>query len=137
MEDALYLYAYLDKEARNNFIGTLHKIDAGYQKGYGYYPSIYTALTAYFSGSDILKYNRSLASGSLVAIQSRKKTISFLSGEYKKITNDPKGITNLLKKAEVNYIVWDKNKNPEWDLSVIPGLKEIVASNNIYLYAFK
>ncbi|QQG42865.1 MAG: hypothetical protein HYW15_01505 [Candidatus Giovannonibacteria bacterium] len=115
MKDALYLYAYLDKEARGDFAGALYKIDAGgVKKAYGrHYSSIYTAL-------------------------SREKTIDLLSGEYKKIVDNPEGIINILKKAEVNYIVWDKNTNPEWDLSPLANnLQEIAASNNIYLYALK
>ncbi|OGF64226.1 hypothetical protein A2661_00580 [Candidatus Giovannonibacteria bacterium RIFCSPHIGHO2_01_FULL_45_24] len=115
MKDALYVYAYLDKEARGDFAGALYKIDAGgIKKAYGrHYSSIYAAL-------------------------SREKTIDLLSGEYKKIVDDPEGIINILKKADVNYIVWDKNTNPEWDLSPLADkLQEIAASNNIYLYALK
>ncbi|OGF62472.1 hypothetical protein A2926_01960 [Candidatus Giovannonibacteria bacterium RIFCSPLOWO2_01_FULL_44_40] len=41
---------------------------------------------------------------------------------------------NLLKKYGVNYIVWDKNRNPEWDLSFIKNLRPVTSYNNIYLF---
>jgi len=44
------------------------------------------------------------------------------------------GVINILNQRGVNYIIWDKNKNPEWDLSFIKNLKEIVSYNGIFLY---
>ncbi len=43
-------------------------------------------------------------------------------------------ITDILKRHQVKYIVWDKNKNPEWDLSILRGLREVLVYRNIYVY---
>lgn len=140
--DALYVYMFLDKSTRDDFAQRLREVDAaggelGGKDGNSFYPLIYFFVAGFNSGFDYDEYTIRVASGDPEAIQSREKTIAFLSGEYKKIVSDPEGITNILKKAEVNYIVWDKNKNPGWDLNVVPGIQEVAAANNIYLYAFK
>lgn len=46
----------------------------------------------------------------------------------------PEEVTNILKRHQVKYIVWDKNRNPEWDLSGLRGLREVMAYRNIYVY---
>lgn len=49
----------------------------------------------------------------------------------------PEDIADILKRHQVKYIVWDKNKNPEWDLSILPGLQERLAYRNIYVYTIQ
>ena len=58
-----------------------------------------------------------------------------MNEEYEKMVSGNNGINELLKKYDVNYIIWDKNMDQEWDLSVIKGLKQVASHNNIYLYS--
>ena len=94
----------------------------------------YISLESYESGLRFWDYNQKALAGDPYIISLRKIFLTELALEYRRIISKPNGIKNILKEAGVNYIVWDKNKNPEWDLSVISGLKEIVSLNNIYLY---
>ncbi|OGF64225.1 hypothetical protein A2661_00575 [Candidatus Giovannonibacteria bacterium RIFCSPHIGHO2_01_FULL_45_24] len=138
--DSLYVYMYLDKDARDNFLGRLRDVDAGYgvggEWGTSFYPLIYFFVAGFNSGFDYEEYGFRLAKGDPAVIKSRAEMSALLFREYQKVAS-PEGIAGILKKGEVNYIVWDKNKNPEWDLSPLSeNLREVAASNNIYLYAF-
>lgn len=46
----------------------------------------------------------------------------------------PEDVADILKRHKVKYVVWDKNRNPEWDLSILRGLREVLAYRNIYVY---
>lgn len=46
-------------------------------------------------------------------------------------------VADILKRHQVKYIVWDKNRNPEWDLSILTGLREVLAYRNIYVYTIQ
>lgn len=45
-----------------------------------------------------------------------------------------KEVIDILKRHKVKYVVWDKNRNPEWDLSILRGLQEVLVYRNIYVY---
>ena len=125
IKDAFYVYSYLDKKSRNNLTGAAP------------YLNIYQALEGYESGLDESDYNRKRAAGDEAILKERSELLRKLSREYGAITAKKNGITNLLKTYGVAYIVWDKSKNPDWDLSVIGGLEEAVFSKDIYLYKLK
>jgi len=44
---------------------------------------------------------------------------------------------NLLKKYKLDYIVWDKNREPEWNLHKYPELMRIYDIDGIEIYTFK
>ncbi|MBI5728700.1 MAG: hypothetical protein HY983_00435 [Candidatus Magasanikbacteria bacterium] len=136
--DALYVYAYLDKETRNDFVARLKRSD--YESGPGdygddrQYPFIYRFLTSYWSGFSPNAYSFGLAAQNPVVMAKRDEGLSRLFDGYKKVASS-QGIMDILKKSEVNYIVWDRNQNPTWDLSFLKGkLQELVVSNGVYLY---
>ncbi|KKT57848.1 MAG: hypothetical protein UW81_C0004G0021 [Candidatus Giovannonibacteria bacterium GW2011_GWC2_44_9] len=140
-KEALYVYLFLNKKSRNDFTGYINKLmspgapqpSAAYRSIY-YDIESYISLESYESGLRFWDYNQKALAGDPYIISLRKIFLTELALEYRRIISKPNGIKNILKEAGVNYIVWDKNKNPEWDLSVISGLKEIVSLNNIYLY---
>lgn len=101
--DALFVYVYLNREARDDFLG-------------------------WAARSEIYKYIESYNSSF-----NDKKTLADLSKKYDQLRAKPAGIESLLGKYSVNYIVWDKNMHPEWDLSFL-NLRTLVTHNNIYLY---
>ncbi|MDP3935236.1 MAG: hypothetical protein Q8Q46_03415 [Candidatus Giovannonibacteria bacterium] len=104
-EDAFFVYTYLNKEARDDFIGWAPR-------------------------SEIYKYIEGYNS----SLNNDEYRLANLSKKYDQLRAKPAGIEKLLAKYGVRYIVWDKNKHPEWDLSSIKNLKEAAVFNNIYLY---
>lgn len=134
LKDALFVYTYLNQEATDDFAGYLEKISIGNESKDNLYRNLYRNLEGLWSGFDYYIYRNKLNSNDSEIIQKRPEIINRLNEEYNKIMINNNGIDVLLKKYGVKYIVWDKNKNPEWDLSSLQNLKEIVCSNNICLY---
>jgi len=133
-KDALFVYLYLNKEARDDFRGYLEKIGEDKRIKGSYYNLLYRNLESYWSGFDFYDYLDKIKTNDQALIEKRPPIISRLSEEYNETVAKDNGIDSLLKKYEIKYIVWDKNKNPEWDLSVLENLKEIICNNNICLY---
>lgn len=132
-KDALFVYSYLNKESRDNFSGYFEKIE-NYESKRSFYQGLYRNLEGYWSGYSFYEYNNKIVIDDKGLIQKRPAIINQLNEEYEKTVLENNGIDGLLKKYGVNYIVWDKNKNPEWDLTTIRGLKQVAQNNNIYLY---
>jgi len=134
-KDALFVYTYFNKEARNNFNGYLNEVANVKEVKGSYYRLLFRNLEGFWSGFDFYTYMDKIAKGDEELIRKRPAVISRLSEEYsEKLLNDNKGINKLLREYGVNYIVWDKNLDPKWDLSPIQGLEQIANYNNIYLY---
>jgi hypothetical protein len=136
-KDALFVYLYLNRASRNNFIGYLTKVGdnhASQVDSQKLYRNLFRNLEGYWSGYSYYEYNHRIGSDDQDLNKKRPDIIAGLYKEYNQAVND-EGINSLLKKYGVNYIVWDMNKNPDWDLSAISGLKQIVSNNNIYLYS--
>ena len=133
LKDALYVYAYLNKEARNNFSGFINEIMADNESSISP-KAIYKNIEGMESGLNQSDYLKNKINDKAFIIPLRKKILDSLSLEYRRINNS-KQMNAMLKKYGVNYIVWDKNIYPEWDLSGLDDLREIARSNNIYLYS--
>ena len=135
-KDALFVYLYLNKESRNDLAGYLAKIgDNG--APWSYYQDLFRNLEGYWSGYDYYEYHDKIKKNDQELNRKRPEIIDQLNKEYNETVLKNGGFDKLLKKYGVNYVVWDKNKNPEWDISVIPGLKQLIKSNDIYLYELK
>jgi len=134
--DSLLVYLYLNKDARGDFSGYISKIMADDSVG-SFYKEDYKNIEGYLSGFDYYEYNKKLAAGDGVIKEIREKTLQLLNNRYAAVNSYEGGITGLLKKYGVNYIVWDKNNHPEWDLSFIDNKEEMAKSNNIILYKIK
>lgn len=135
MKDALYIYYFLNKEARNDFSGYLAKLAADNRARGTYYQILYRNLEGLHSGYDYYAYQKKLVNNDGALVAGREKMISQLTKEYEETVLKDNGINKILKKYGVNYLVWDKNKNPEWDLSGLADLNEATNNNNIYLYS--
>lgn len=132
IRDALFAHMYLNKDARGNFTDYINGEMRDLAK-YSYYRDLYQHLEGYWSGFDFYEYQRRVAQGDELIADKRQKIISDLAREYEAMTRDGDNIKNILKKYGVNYILWDKNRQPEWDLSFMK-LRPLLAHNNIYLY---
>lgn len=135
LKDALFVYYYLNKKARNNFGDYLTKIGQD-TKGRGtYYSLFFRDLEGYWSGYDYYVYMNKIRNDDKELAGKRPEIIARLNDEYTETVLENNGINKLLRKYSVNYLVWDKNQNPEWDLSGIKGLKQLYSYNNIFLYS--
>lgn len=45
-------------------------------------------------------------------------------------------LNDLFHEYRIDYFVWDRNKNPEWNLNKINYLKKVFSNNNIDIYEF-
>lgn len=134
-KDALFVYLYLNKESRNNFSGYINmEMKRPLEQFDTPYRVLYYDIERYKSGLETGDYLHKLLTNDPSVASLRKRILTPLALEYEQIAGRQNGIKDILKEAGVNYILWDKNRNPEWDLFVLSGLKEIVSSNNIYLY---
>ena len=129
--DMLYVYAYLNKEARGNFAGYLRGVMSD-GADYSFYKGLYGFIEGFSSGMDYYDYIYKAKADKNVIGPHRERLISELSQKYSQLTANG-GVAGLLNKYGVKYIVWDKNKNPEWDLSFL-NLELLIAHNNIDLY---
>lgn len=132
-KDALFVSLYLNKDTRNNFVNYLYAVMADTNCN-SYYKWFYVDLEGYWSGLEFFDYKAAFEANNGILVETRQKTISTLFQEYSTLISESDNIKELIRKYGVNYVVWDRNYHPEWDLSVISGLKEVISSNNIYLY---
>ncbi len=130
-KDTLYLYTYLNPETRQDFSGYIKKMMA--EPGASAYRSLYENIEGYWSGLDFYRYQYHAVRNDEWIKAEREKTLAILTPEYQKVATDQQ-MAVLLRSYGVSYIIWDKNLNPEWDLSFIKGLEEIASNQNIYLY---
>lgn len=134
IKDAFFVYAYLNKNSRNNFSGYIVQMMEDDDDN-SYLKSDYKNIEGFWSGYDYYAYKNKIAANDQELKQERLEIVDRLNKEYNEAMLKNDGINKLLKKYEVNYVVWDKNISPEWDLSGIQGLKQVVSYNNIYLYS--
>lgn len=126
--DALYVYLYLNKDARGNVADYLRKM-TGDATDNSFYKRIYRHVEGFSSGLNYYDYAYKAVNNDNIIGPHREQLITKFSKEYAGIN-----VNDLLLKYGVTYIVWDKNRNPEWDVLFIPNLQEVVSYNNIYLY---
>ena len=67
-------------------------------------------------------------------MKQRDILLASMNAEYRELSKDSRNVENLLQSYGINYIVWDKDKNPEWDLSFIRGLKKVFSYSNFEIY---
>lgn len=132
-KDALFVYVYLNKNARADFARYLND-SLNTENGNGDTDLYGRYVEEYLSGFTRYTYRNHLAQKDPVLLRRRQEIIAELNDEYKKLTANPNNVVDLLKKYEVGYIVWDEQKHPEWDLSFIGGQKEILNNQGIHVY---
>jgi len=132
-KDALYVYMFLDKNGRDNFSSYIKNAMADLNR----FPNpenVYLLLEGASSGFDFYTYMYKHGHNDPEILRQREALIASLASEYEKILKEGYGIMPLLKKYNVNHVVWDENQNPEWDLSALRDLKEVINNNGLHLY---
>lgn len=135
MNHALFVYVYLNKTARGNFAGFINSIMDNPQKDLlSLYREPYKAIEGYSSGLDFFDYQSAVATRDEGVRQHREATIAELDREYKQLSADSRNVERLLQRYGVNYVVWDKEKNPEWDFSFIRNQEKVFSQGNFEIY---
>lgn len=134
-KNSLCVYLYLNKNSRDYFYG----IDKGKKQSYPDPESCcgetYKGLESFESGlSDLLTYRRMEESGDQFIARSKEKTKTNLLATCKNIAGDDERVMEILRKYGVNYIVWDKNLDPNWDPFFINDLKLVFSDKSVDLY---
>ncbi len=134
MKETLFVYSYLNKNSRYYFSGFLRtRLD--HQKEPSMYLDLYQNLEGYWSGLDYYDYYYRSVRREPFVLAHREKTMSRLEEEYTQLVRDEKNINDILKKFGVNYLLWDRNRQPEWDLSFLGSeIHLLLDHNNISLY---
>lgn len=129
LRDTLFVYSYLNNKSRNDIVSYLRAPG----NKLSFYWTIYETLEGYSSGLAYFDYYKKSAAKDPLISGQRERLMASLAGEYERLAKNNAAIKQLLKKYGVAYIVWDKGKYPEWDLSFL-NLSEAVSSDNIFLY---
>jgi hypothetical protein len=136
MKDALIVPMLLNRDARKDIRGFLRRA-AEYRLTSDFYSHTYHAIEGFASGDDYPAYRRRVDSKDPSLAPHRDALIEEIATEADAIAADPEGLKNLLSRYGVTYVVWDERRYPEWDLSVLPTLREIISSDGLRLYRFK
>jgi len=144
IKDALYVYTYINKQKRDSLSDYVREVGNPRYKlnqEESAYRDIYLSLEGLSSGLTISDYYKKLINNDPEILKKREQMLYELDLEYSIIKKRKNGIEDLLKSYGIDYIVHDKNLYPEWDISVLGGLREVIVSNpptgqagNIYLY---
>jgi hypothetical protein len=145
-KDAFFVYLHLNRLARRDTMEFLRNAHNGRRNLFDAYhqdsitmdqsSQIFYHLESFLSGSnDALEYAQRLAKNDPALLAKRNDVDVLLMEEYKKNTETTADWLRLLKRGNIAYIVWDKNLNPNWDVSVVPCLSLVMDYHNIFLYA--
>ncbi|MDP2684185.1 MAG: hypothetical protein Q8P20_03945 [bacterium] len=132
-KDALYIYMYLNSDARVDFKGYIDTVmtDKTINNPYKW---TYAHIEGYASGLDYYTYTAKMNRNDEDILRNRSSVLDPLVEGYNILASTENGPIDLIKKYGVNYIVWNKNLYPEWDLSFIKEKEELISYNNIFLY---
>lgn len=139
--DVLFLYAVIDGKERiafeKDFVGHVNSfmLEPKYESKIN---RLYGNIEGLTSGMDYYAYENKKKNIDLIG-DHRAKIVGDLSKIYYEnwMSNNYENINSILKKYSVEYIVWDKNINPDWDLSIIRNIEEVYNENDIFLYHIK
>lgn len=134
LQEALELHLFLTKDARRDPIGYLSRVIGTSTASTNENVYLYTALEGLMSGYDFYAYERALQGGEKSFGGVRERLMEEIATDYKQHFSDVGSVSVLLEERGVQYVLWDKVKYPDWDLSVFPTLKELVSNGTLTLY---
>ena len=134
MQEALELHLYLNKDARKDPVGYLERALAKGVSAQNTYVNLYIDLEGLRSGHDYYGYQRILKAGEVSFGGLRERLMKEIVSDYETRFRDPERLRTLLKERNVRYVLWDRENYPEWDLSVLGHIEELVSSDGLVLY---
>jgi hypothetical protein len=137
LKEALFVYSYLNRDARNNFSGYLKK-SLNESKGDGQMiADLYRFIEGYEAGVDYYQYFEMTKIGNNQKIaEVRAWLLPALSAEYRLFSSNRRNVVGLLKKYGVGYVLWDEERFPNWDLTALGPLKALGPKGSVNLYEF-
>ena len=130
--DALAIFLYLNTDARRGPRAYLIK-ELG-SEGTSLYERIYRDIEVYYSGKGLHEYTLWSESGNVGFARYRSALLASFMRRYESLLKDPLGFEKLLDRYGVKWVLWDKNRQPEWDLGALTGLREVVSSGGVSLF---
>ncbi|MBI2612560.1 hypothetical protein HYW59_01955 [Candidatus Kaiserbacteria bacterium] len=134
LKEALELHLFLTEGARRNPIGYLARELGTSTASMNENVYLYTALEGLLSGYDFYGYERALKAGETSFGGLRKRLLKEIESDYRSRFADQESVRALLAERGVQYVLWDRTKYPEWDLSVFSSLEELVSNDGLTLY---
>lgn len=131
--DALLVYLYLNKDARADPAAFLNRL-LREKENPSFYQQIYQGIEGFYSGFGLDDYYIRLDQNDPALLQKRRQLIDSLVKEYTALIKDHDVVEKLLTRYDVGWVLWDKNRQPEWDLRVLRGLKAVSSHRGIFLF---
>lgn len=132
--DALILYLYLNKNARGNPGNYLEAILRDGDDS-SVYKVLYQDIEGYASGFGLHEYNRRVLENGDDFKRFRQDFLQAFLEDYEKVAKERDGFEKLLDFYGVNWVLWDRTRQPEWNLAILRGLKEVAVQDSIVLYS--
>lgn len=133
MKDALSVFLLLDRGARRDPTAFLQKAADGTPPS-GFYTEEYFALEGFTYGLSYEDYLRDRNRREPALLRHRQALMEELSNRMKGLVSDPTRLKDLLALYGVEYVVWDETKYPDWDVFVLPGIREMMSAGDLRLY---
>lgn len=137
-ERALSVYLYLNRDARNDPVAflseTLRNPNASsiYGNPQWFYGGIYEAVEGRASGLDWDVYHALADRSDSRLLPLRREMLARIADAENRLQSAGDAVKTL-REMGVSHIIWDRTRNPEWDLSFLEK-EEVVESEGIVLY---
>jgi hypothetical protein len=130
--ESLEVHLALNRDARADPVAYLESalFDTSQHNEYEY---LYEELEGFHSGLDYYAYQRALSSGEVSFGGVRERLLQEVGERYEKDFS-PAQVRALLKERGVQYVLWDAEAYPEWDLSILGRLTVLEKSGPLTLY---
>jgi hypothetical protein len=99
-----------------------------------FYIYTYRAIEGATSGYEYYEYGRRLARRDESLLSHRETLQRELLEEFQRVMADPEGLLKIIRDSGVEYVIWDERLHPEWDMSLMPGLHELLQTDGLHLY---
>ncbi|HCM43456.1 MAG: hypothetical protein UY39_C0018G0009 [Candidatus Kaiserbacteria bacterium GW2011_GWC2_49_12] len=130
LREALFVYLYLNKDARDDPVGYLRTSLASTSNAY---TVMYENIESVEADISLTRYHSSRTDTEIIS--AREQFLPILEKEYRALVSSVGAVRNILTENGVRYVLWDKRETPEWDLSVLSPLTLIATSTDIELYS--
>ncbi|MFA5996523.1 MAG: hypothetical protein WC790_02275 [Candidatus Paceibacterota bacterium] len=117
LKEALFTYTYLSKGGTGDIKAFL-TAELG-KRERSMYADLFRTLEGLGSGLDYLVYVDKLAAHDPMLLARRVQVLDALAVEYESFSKTPHGVEQVLRDQGVGYILWDRNRYPDWDFSFL------------------
>ena len=131
--EALLVYLYLNKGARLDPVGYLKRELAA--PNASTYTGMYEDNEGFFSGLHSRVYRSPFPRTDPSILAARATFLTEIGKEYELLVSSPSAVRKMLEGRGVRYIIWDKRRFPEWDVSALGPLTVLATSTDIILYS--